>query len=209
MAAFNFSSSPNYHFFQQTLQNLSRSAFAIFFSRNSFDFRKFKQPPIRGFALDCGWYNTIYEYTKYNLRNMRLFRKMSSEAKQCGNRECKSLGLLLCSRCRDVFYCSQKCQKLNWKDHKIICSKTKDSTTGSQASQNKTDVCQNGECGENGTLKCSRCKSVRYCSKSCQGKDWKNHKKICKRSVAGSGENSPRSKITYFSKIIQYRSLYF
>jgi len=29
--------------------------------------------------------------------------------------------------------------------------------------------------------KCSRCKMVHYCSKSCQKEDWPNHKKICER----------------------------
>lgn len=29
--------------------------------------------------------------------------------------------------------------------------------------------------------KCSRCKSIHYCDKNCQQKDWENHKKYCTR----------------------------
>lgn len=36
------------------------------------------------------------------------------------------------------------------------------------------------KCGKEGSsLRCSRCRKVRYCSKECQGQDWKNHKPKC------------------------------
>lgn len=36
------------------------------------------------------------------------------------------------------------------------------------------------EANPNSTMqKCSRCRSVIYCSKECQAKDWNNHKKVC------------------------------
>jgi hypothetical protein len=34
---------------------------------------------------------------------------------------------------------------------------------------------------------CAACQSVMYCSKICQKKDWKAHKKICKSLNAGDG----------------------
>ncbi len=34
-------------------------------------------------------------------------------------------------------------------------------------------------CGSSGSLRCSRCKSVIYCSQACQRTHWKSHKKNC------------------------------
>ncbi|KAF9490423.1 hypothetical protein BDN71DRAFT_191854 [Pleurotus eryngii] len=37
-----------------------------------------------------------------------------------------------------------------------------------------------GGCGvEKASLRCSKCRVVRYCSKECQAEDWKYHKSIC------------------------------
>ena len=39
--------------------------------------------------------------------------------------------------------------------------------------------------------KCSACRLVRYCAEECQLKDWKEHKKACKKkkkAVKGSGK---------------------
>jgi hypothetical protein len=51
------------------------------------------------------------------------------------------------------------------------------------AKDNSGSLCEN--CHELFTLeklsKCSGCKLVCYCSKSCQKNDWKRHKKICKK----------------------------
>lgn len=35
------------------------------------------------------------------------------------------------------------------------------------------------ECGEVATQRCSRCKNEWYCSRECQLKKWKQHKKFC------------------------------
>ena len=36
-------------------------------------------------------------------------------------------------------------------------------------------------CGKNAPLRCSKCKSVSYCSRVCQEADWKQaHKRACK-----------------------------
>ena len=34
-------------------------------------------------------------------------------------------------------------------------------------------------CSKEGTLKCSRCKTKKYCSPECQRIDWRVHKKTC------------------------------
>ncbi|KAJ6561671.1 hypothetical protein B0H19DRAFT_1142284 [Mycena capillaripes] len=43
------------------------------------------------------------------------------------------------------------------------------------------DTC-NGGCGKHADLRCSGCKSVRYCDVECQKKDWKTHKRSASRS---------------------------
>jgi hypothetical protein len=43
--------------------------------------------------------------------------------KCCAGHSCIKMGSKLCSSCNDESYCSPECQKLDWKIHKIICSK--------------------------------------------------------------------------------------
>lgn len=38
-------------------------------------------------------------------------------------------------------------------------------------------------CFQEATKKCGRCKNVYYCSRECQRKDWKSHKKNCKKQT--------------------------
>lgn len=38
-------------------------------------------------------------------------------------------------------------------------------------------------CEKETKTKCSRCKEKRYCSAECQRKDWKEHKKLCKKTI--------------------------
>jgi hypothetical protein len=40
-------------------------------------------------------------------------------------------------------------------------------------------ACARALCHEEGTRRCSRCKSVRYCSLACQEADWPSHKAEC------------------------------
>uniref|UniRef100_A0AAY4DFC6 Tudor domain-containing protein 1 n=1 Tax=Denticeps clupeoides TaxID=299321 RepID=A0AAY4DFC6_9TELE len=48
-------------------------------------------------------------------------------------------------------------------------------------------------CGQQGKLRCTRCKKTCYCSVSCQAEDWKAHRHICKSSVP---EVHPSQKLT-------------
>ena len=52
------------------------------------------------------------------------------------------------------------------------------------------EVCSNPSCSEPGTLKCSRCKTARYCGQGCQRSQWTAHKAACK---AASEANIPKS----------------
>lgn len=50
-------------------------------------------------------------------------------------------------------------------------------------------LCAN--CGKDGTLRCSRCKKVRYCSPECQGRHWKiKHRTECSVVAAAAAEKN-------------------
>ncbi|KAL0701761.1 hypothetical protein Bca4012_057883 [Brassica carinata] len=52
------------------------------------------------------------------------------------------------------------------------------------------DISECSVCGNLSTKKCSRCKSVRYCSANCQKSDWNSgHKRQC--MVFQSSDSSP------------------
>ncbi|KAK4895039.1 hypothetical protein LTR27_006906 [Elasticomyces elasticus] len=63
-----------------------------------------------------------------------------------------------------------------------------------------------GICGNTGVLfKCGRCKSLYYCSKTCQAKDWPIHKMLCvkpnsKLKDDGSGVNLPQGILSFDDK---------
>ena len=40
-------------------------------------------------------------------------------------------------------------------------------------------------CGKNGSKRCARCETARYCSRECQAKDWKEHKLVCQPKSEG------------------------
>ncbi|GMI00942.1 hypothetical protein TrLO_g12173 [Triparma laevis f. longispina] len=52
-----------------------------------------------------------------------------------------------------------------------------------EVSENVSEERKCEACEKEGAKKCSRCKVVWYCSKDCQVKDWKIHKKICKQTL--------------------------
>lgn len=62
----------------------------------------------------------------------------------------------------------------------------------------KTELLEKGQ----KMSKCSRCKEVYYCSKACQGQDWKNHKQSCVSCPKKkSATSSSRGKSTVSSTV--------
>lgn len=47
----------------------------------------------------------------------------ASLSRVCGAAMCSKDGTLRCSRCKNQYYCSPKCQKADWKTHKPTCTK--------------------------------------------------------------------------------------
>ncbi|KAL5005210.1 hypothetical protein ScPMuIL_018666 [Solemya velum] len=106
--------------------------------------------------------------------------------------------LRTCKGCHHVSYCSKDCQKKDWRNHRQQCQfeggKHLDTSEFEEnnGSENKTDaahttlavgksggsVCH--VCGiTSGLRACTGCHRVSYCSKDCQGKDWRKHRQIC------------------------------
>lgn len=50
-------------------------------------------------------------------------------------------------------------------------------------------------CGKEGNKRCSRCKSVVYCSSDCQKAHWKQHKGECKYLSKSSTSNKTISEL--------------
>ena len=65
---------------------------------------------------------------------------------------------------------------------KSLSKKKGDTVLKIDTSKKECIVCKKTDAeADGGKLKsCSRCKRVRYCSRECQVKDWKTHKKFCK-----------------------------
>ena len=119
----------------------------------------------------------------------------------CASCSKPSSTLKLCSRCRNVSYCSKSCQQAHWPIHKPRCRSqlthdkpgagvsTQDDETGNQ------DVLRR-ECGSCGkaseSLKqCTRCRRVSYCDRSCQRADWPRHRSTCE-AFEKRNDNKPK-----------------
>jgi len=106
--------------------------------------------------------------------------------KYCGRLECQKFGNLRCSQCKSAYYCSNKCQKNDWKKHKKICK------SSLIAEEKSSSCCEKQGCYLSGLMRCGRCKSVSYCSKECQTKHWKEHKIDCKPKNEVSSTEEPK-----------------
>ena len=106
----------------------------------------------------------------------------------------------MCEGCRVVWYCCKDCQTISWnegghkKDCKILRERSKmDYDESDFEAVAECKVCKASQVN---LFRCSRCRSVSYCSKACQTLHWKNgHKKTCipvkkKTSTTTSGSGS-------------------
>ena len=103
-----------------------------------------------------------------------------------------------CGKCQQIYYCSIKCQKENWLEHKKICIAKKhekirivkkhkkirlvnrhENTTNSP-SINMTNMCMTCYKRRPNMGLCEKCHQVYYCSTKCQIEDWEKHKRICR-----------------------------
>ena len=108
----------------------------------------------------------------------------------CGCPESAIHPLRYCDGCRQVKYCSQECQKKNWKSHKTFCQVySKEQTSTSEPALKVCDFCGILETHPNTLKACARCHKAIYCGIQCQEKHWKKeHKQMCQK-IAQSNED--------------------
>ena len=135
-----------------------------------------------------------YQHQLKKLVREHQDENMTCHNKKCGKqipswvdldedeREAFKSHIKICSACVSVFYCCKECQVVGWPTHREKCATL---AAARQAAMEKASTGCAG-CGtmEGKLCKCSGCRKVQYCSRECQGKDWKRHKPACK--VQGS-----------------------
>ena len=127
----------------------------------------------------------------------------STESAVSPNKSCSYCGiqkteLKKCGKCGRVKYCSKECQVKHWKEHKRSC-KTPNATASTAASSSGShgrsepipstspieeatvhlEKCNFCHIPSKDLKKCANCGQVRYCSRECQKKHWKEHKTDC------------------------------
>ncbi|XP_059177459.1 N-lysine methyltransferase SMYD2-B-like [Physella acuta] len=110
---------------------------------------------------------------------------------KCAHCEKPSSSLKRCSRCKVVSYCDIECQRAHYIQHKEICGKQfqepghikddADPAVFNTGINNKR--CNHCHYQMKPLMRCSRCKTVKYCSVACQRKDYKEHTVFCQRSM--------------------------
>lgn len=89
----------------------------------------------------------------------------------------KDTDFLICSQCKRIAFCSEKCNDDHWAVHREECGKHLDS-------KHRINFTSSISCGycfrDNAEKQCTRCHKARYCNVECQKKHWKVHKESCK-----------------------------
>ena len=92
---------------------------------------------------------------------------------------CKIPTTLQCAGCHNVHYCGTACQRADFKEHKDLCLSIPLDMNGKKARKLFCATCD-GDLQVLGIEECVGCRSMRYCSRECQKKHWKNgHKAVC------------------------------
>ncbi len=66
----------------------------------------------------------LYYYAVDKHKNAKILQNIPNTYTQNPSCICGKIGTRLCCRCKNKYYCCKNCQKLDWKNHKLICIKT-------------------------------------------------------------------------------------
>ena len=103
----------------------------------------------------------------------------SNHCNTCGKMD---TNLKKCGACGRSWYCSQDCQRKDWKEHKKVCKALKKNVPASSSLTSQSDATET-TCGgckrESSSLRPCPCHKVAYCSTNCQRTDWTRHKVDC------------------------------
>ena len=92
----------------------------------------------------------------------------------------KKLKFKFCAGCKRVAYCSEQCQKSDWRYHRLLC---KSGRLGQHDPALMTKECRQEPrclaCDKRASKKCARCRLMCYCSRECQVAHWTTHKIQC------------------------------
>ena len=119
----------------------------------------------------------------------------------------------VCKRCGEVAFCSRTCSRRHWKKggHKHKCSGRLLGIESSESMEGQTTPSSSDEqlpccvkCGKkpadkDDVRRCSRCKTVYYCSRHCQKEHWnQSHRKECTLHTCTHSSSAPSSISTTF-----------
>ena len=96
---------------------------------NDFMRSKLEEWEARPSGVDFEDVFTLIDMTKKMFKtdniDVHIFEDVESRLMKCCNKKCevRRTKLFSCSQCRSIFYCSEVCQRSDWKNHKPECNK--------------------------------------------------------------------------------------
>ncbi|CAI9736891.1 Hypothetical predicted protein [Octopus vulgaris] len=98
-----------------------------------------------------------------------------------------------CPQCKSVSYCSKNCERMHKNEHSKVCiaaQNTPDEYLKESSVDETENFCQTCFRTNVALQRCSRCKTIYYCSKLCQKIHWAAHQSDCKASKANCDEKT-------------------